>query len=409
MKSITVKKKVRLRRQKLSAGETMFLALWLLYQVTYILMVQSEYRYIIPSASSVFNRLQLPIIAALFCKILFFDNKLNYRIIWSVVVFLLVFISARNCGNYHILTACAFALGYKGVDTRRFITLDIWIKIVLIVFVIGSCLLGIIPNYTIVTGAGEVEKAAFGFYHPNVLGNYALAALLEWLYLNYKKFTWRHSVIYLGVIALLYSVCRARTAIYSAVLILVLMLCIKLFPGLSVKRKFVRFLLVISAPLCAAASFFAGYFYRSSSAVWAALDSLLTTRIRMMHYFLSNDGISLLGQSIEIVGSREARTVGTVSIILDNSYVKLGIMYGVVVLALICIFYSRFNHTLLLRDNYALLLLSCYYIFLGIAENYFFIPAFNITFVLIFTFEGNVRKQVAGSFKRKIGFRFSRR
>ncbi len=98
-------------------------------------------------------------------------------------------------------------------------------------------------------------------------------------------------------------------------------------------------------------------------------------------YYLNTYGISLFGQPIETVSMKSAGMDVTKWMGLDNSYLMIGIKYGIVALVLFGIGFYLLGTELKKEDDIAGAIVTILIIFVGVTENY--LVAINYNFCMI--------------------------
>lgn len=126
-------------------------------------------------------------------------------------------------------------------------------------------------------------------------------------------------------------------------------------------------------------------YYRTESSVWYALNKAMSGRLYYASYYWQQYGPSLLGQQIELVSSRAAGH--NQSLILDSCYAKLVIMFGVVPTVILLGALMRQIRNAVEMKDYQLLVIVLYFCLLGLFENYFIRPAYNITLLLLLYYD----------------------
>ena len=297
-----------------------------------------------------------------------------------------------NRSNRTFLVYMLFILAFKAVksDFRRLVRLDLKLKILLMLFVLLMCFLGIIDDYSCVWGSGLV-KHAYGFYHPNTLGILFFAILVEWLYLRYKKMIIFEWVMVLAGTYLMYRIAASRTATYTFCVIYLLFIIAQKWPEF-LKFKISKSLFVVLTPVFTILSWCALVLYINGNALAQAINTFTTQRLRYAANFYTEYGISIFGRDVEFVSSRAAQLQGISSEILDIAYIRGPILFGAVFTVLILLGYmilikigldANTDHSGIDGINIGLAFFVIYYVILGLGENYLLNPIYCVPMLLI--------------------------
>lgn len=241
---------------------------------------------------------------------------------------------------------------------------------------------GVEDNVQIRAITGAVRHS-FGFVSHNTFANNVAIACL--LYYYFKSETWkvRHSFIYLLIACFVYSQTSSRLAIAIIVLLSVSGILNNFFYEHGKIRKCIYFLAKWLYFFFATLNI-VGFKYLASnvgSTLYYALNAFFTTRVRWGVYYLNTYGISLFGQPIETVSMKSVGMDVTKWMGLDNSYLMLGIKYGIVALVLFGIGFYLLGTELKKEDDIAGAIVTILIIFVGVTENY--LVAINYNFCMI--------------------------
>ena len=111
-------------------------------------------------------------------------------------------------------------------------------------------------------------------------------------------------------------------------------------------------------------------FYSDQSAFWQLVDSVFTKRFQYASYCLKEFGLSLFGQALPFVSSIEAQTSETTKLILDNSFMRALLYYGIIPGGMfLAIYFQALNLSLKKRNEKLAVSLFILAVF-GISERY---------------------------------------
>lgn len=401
-RQISLKKFSKDRRVSLKAF--LYYGAWILFSTVYIVYQQSEFAYY-SHASSIYKVASYLTILILFSCI-FVDSQFRIKELY-IYAFLMILMSLiyLNYSNRTFLVYMLFIWAFKFTNFEQLIKLDLKLKTVLLLFILSMCFIGVIDDYSSVWGSGIV-KHAYGFYHPNTLGIICFSILIEWLYLRYKKMKMIEWLAILAIAYLMYHIAASRTASYTFMVVYWLFVIAQKWPYFF-KLKLVKGMLIILTPLFAVLSWGGLFLYINGNAVAQAINTFTTQRLRYAANFYSEYGVSIFGRDVEFVSSRSAQLQGISSEILDMSYIRGPILFGIVFSVLVFVGYMiliknclnakqdccKIGVTNIGGTNIGLVIFTIYYVILGLGESYLLNPIYCVPMVLILNVFTGVQKK----------------
>lgn len=334
-----------------------------------------------------FYTVELICVVLVAVKIIFYDHHVWKIWFLLMCVLAILLLSAWRCGDHSLFMAGVFAAGMKRIDFRKLLKIDLICKIIITLLIITLCNLGLFENYS-TTVNGSV-KYSLGFYHPNMLGAIVGAILIEYLYLRFYKFGLIDLFIYMGVMLWLVQITKARTMLLMQCIIFAVFIVLRRAVSFEISRKFPQLIIKLIVVFYTGITIFCIYSYERSNDIWYMFNQWFSGRIYLAQYYWDTYGACLFGQKIRTVSSRINDE--SITLILDSSYTKLIVMYGISVLVLLCIGYFFLFKNLLERKNLPLLAIAIYFCTIGLSENYFMRPAYNLTLLLLIFYTENVQ------------------
>lgn len=170
----------------------------------------------------------------------------------------------------------------------------------------------------------------YGFCHRNVLAANVVALCLAWFYLRYRRMKFWDAVLWCGAAAVMYRFALSRTGLIVLLLTVASMLLFRWKQrALFALPKFQKYVMGAFLGLLAV-SVLGTVFYPGDSGFWQFVDGIFTKRFRFAHQCLEEYGLSLFGQRLPFVSSMEAQSTDAARLILDNSYMRALLSYGVI-------------------------------------------------------------------------------
>lgn len=282
-----------------------------------------------------------------------------------------------------ILLILLFLIAAKDIDIKHFITVDMRIRIVIIIALFILSITGVIANYS-----GQINgtlKYAFGWQHPNTCASTIILVLLEWMYLKWNKFRWYNWLITAIVITFLMKFIASRTSLISFGIVCIWFVFIRHVKQKKhpIIHKLLGIMYTMSYFIIALISFIVVAEYQNRTTLGRVLNRLMTSRLKLSSYYLSNYGISLWGQSIATTSSRQALLSGTAYSGIDMAFINLIVQYGAIYTLIFLLFYTYLCYKLYQSGHYQELLLVLFFAIVGFASSAMTIFYRNFTMIFI--------------------------
>ncbi len=298
-----------------------------------------------------------------------------YYCIVIPIIMVILFLSAIKISNFDILLTILLVLLAKDVDYYKIVNTYFITMCIICAFVIVSSYVGItvdwIVNFTYGTGH------SMGFNHPNNLGVIILSIVASWLYLYPNvKFPLLFGVPTIAGL-IIWKIAAART---SAILLLAIPWLIFLFKSTK-KFNFQNILkwefwIVILA-------FLLSIYLMYRIGLRGSMNNF-ESRFNMPYILYNQYGINLFGSKLPLVGSREALQYKVQSIILDNAYLRVLLINGILTTLIIIGLYAVLINNAYKSKKYILLIIIVLFIVEGFMEQFFLYAEFNFTILATF-------------------------
>ncbi|MBU7478904.1 MULTISPECIES: hypothetical protein [Lactiplantibacillus] len=294
----------------------------------------------------------------------------------SIAVGLLIyFLSSEGIFLLFIL----LIIGKTNLSFKNIIFFDFLSKLfaTLSVMLLGAS--GIIPTLIATRGFGSDNtlRHSLGFTQYNVLGALILSMLLEWIYIRSGKFGLFDYLGSVAILILLNNFVDSRSSVIIGVVGLILNFSIY-FVKIALKKKFFRIIIgtayieVALISILIANSFQAGI----GTGIWDRVNALLSSRISIAQFYLQSSGFSILPKELPTY-------LNTGVVVLDNTYIYLGIKLGIIALVIFLVFMTILGRYLVVkRDYYGVIIFICFAIY-GIMESTLFYCSINFLIVFL--------------------------
>lgn len=299
-------------------------------------------------------------------------TKFNFKSIIKVMIitsiFFLSYYVTKDLGIIFILL---FVIAAKHINLKNFITYDLIIKIIFLIFIILLYYLGLTQNNTIYDSL-RGTRYAFGFGHPNTFAVYILNICSDLVYLNYGK---KNIKVYFILLLLGYFIdrfCDSRTSFFVIIISIFLSLSINKLSKFKLNKKIITYIFPVALFITV---LFVSYFINNpGNSLLKSVDRLLSYRLSLFSTFYQAYPIKLFGN--EFINYNTCVSLST-CYVLDNIYLTLILKYGLLLTILLCLgFVARFKMALK-NNEMSLVICLLIYIIHGFMENSLFILSYN--------------------------------
>ncbi len=291
------------------------------------------------------------------------------------------YLGSRDFGLGELAILCIASLK---VDSRRLLSCYIWVKSIAFFATILLWWLNILP--TLYYWNGQNYYLTYGFCHRNVMGANVAFLCLAWFMTRYRRLRIWDVTAWLLVALFLYRIAFSRTTLLFIVITAVGIFFYQLIEEAWINPAVLKKVLIILFFAMIVISLYCMAAYNSGSSIWRQLDTFLTTRIRSGNYVYEAYGTHPFGQDLPFVSSIQAQETGTTKLILDNTYMRLLLYYGLVPFLIVSMGVAA-----ILRgtcDNGQLILAVCLLLVavFGLSERYMMDAYYNFPLLIGFPY-----------------------
>lgn len=298
----------------------------------------------------------------LFLKLIVTDYSIK-EIMWMAAIVLLLGINFLRNGERTLLLTVLGILGAKNVNTNKVFLYALWIKVVLTIGTISLAAAGIIENEMVTLPKGDVhiDLYCFGYLQPNIA--YAnLFSIVVLAILAYRdKLKW---YIYVGFSLLMIGaykilVCRTGLLVWGVLCVMFLIYHIlKRSKNGQIMKGYLASL-CLAPVMLAVLSFVLPLWGANNEAIGRLLTYFLTGRMRIIHEYLKDVGILVLGH----IPRQD----------FDNSYFHIWYNYGsILFLIFMFVFILSMWYCIRKEKNYEVMIL-------GVMSLYAFMEKFPLS------------------------------
>ncbi len=273
---------------------------------------------------------------------MFIKDKYSLKtILFMLSMFLLFGISYCNNSYSEVIIFLLLILGIKGIDFDKIVTCHFFVYASIMVLSIICALFGIIENYSVYEVA-RGYRYALGNTYPTDFAAGMLYLLLDFWYIKRKDWKFRYTVFWAILSYITYEVTDGKTTFMLASLVLMLTVIYQVNSGRKLlNSNFVRMISAVAFPLFACISIIIQATYGKINNVFLQrINGALNNRIAYGYEAIEEYGIPLFGTRVEMYGGGWNTSTSEKYFYVDNGYLQLTLLYGLVLLASLCIGFS---------------------------------------------------------------------
>ncbi|KRM13278.1 hypothetical protein ABTQ33_03850 [Paucilactobacillus suebicus] len=371
-------------------GQTIYITAFIIYLVSAFLKTSM----ITPAYFSIhlLNYCAYLAIALLFLKLAFFTSYSFEQILFTGFVLLFFGLSWMKSSSPLAFYTGAFLVSASDIDFDEIIKTYFVVGLVMLVVVIALAELHVIKNLVYVRG--DKIRESFGILYPTDFASHVFYLVLSYLYIKKGQIRTGSYIFIFLIGILIYVLTDARLdSVLIFLVIPVNLICSKYAfkdggSGLSIADT-----IWPATGIFAYFAIFSTIFFKNES-IFAILNRLISSRISLSHLGYMKYGIPLIGQRIKehgwggSSGYKNFNAGGGLHqyFMLDSSFVRLLLIYGVVVFISVIAVVAIMAYQATAMKDYVfvgilfLISLSCLIDqhMLEIAYNPFYIAAYSI-------------------------------
>ena len=302
-------------------------------------------------------------------KIALFSTFRKDECICAILIGIVALGSVLGSRDFALMEFFIIMLAAKGESPRRLVMVFAVIKAAALLLTLFFWRIGLLTAIYY-----QDDKVGFyntyGFCHRNVLAANVAVICLAWFYLRYKRLKLWDVIVWTVIALLTFRYAISRTGMIVILLIIFGMYLVRKKRSWILHVSSFRKLLLLGFLLMIGVSIFGTIFYSDQSAFWKLVDSVFTKRFQYANYCLKEFGLSLFGQALPFVSSIEAQTSETSKLILDNSFMRALLCYGIIPGGMFLVIYFQALNLSLKKRNEKLAVSLFILAVFGISERY---------------------------------------
>lgn len=302
-------------------------------------------------------------------KIGFLSSFTTRELIITGVTLLLGCISFFTTDDFGLCEFFIIAIASKDITPRKLVSVFLKIKGIAVALTLALYATGILPTLHYLDDAVGSYNT-YGFVHRNVLGANMAILCLAWFYLRYRDLDKWDLILWCALAAVTYKLAISRSSLITMLLIIAGVSLYKYFEPRLMKMKHTEKILLGTFLGLFAVSLICTILFDGDSSFWNRIDRIFTKRFRFSNQCLVDHGITLFGNDIPFLSSMDAQNADKRKLILDNSYMRAILFYGIIPGGVYLYgYYQAFKNAIAKKES---ALIICLFIFTvyGFSERY---------------------------------------
>lgn len=276
----------------------------------------------------------------------FIINKYSRQQLAIIVGFLGTSIVTRFVsGSSPTFDLLVFLVLLKNIPIKSVFKIILGSQVFSFFLVIVMYRLSIIPDRVVVRSG--IIRSSLGFWHPNTTGMIFLSIFLLSMVLAKQKYEYIFLAFFNILATYLVNITASRTMQILVLVATIGFVCVRLLNFDKVSNKFIAKVVLLVFILCIFLSYLFALMYKPQNQLLSNLNTLLSGRLRLGNLFVEEYSLSLFGTRIlyNTPNSSYQAVFGLVYRVLDNSYLKYLLNFGVLSLTTISIIlYQSFKN-----------------------------------------------------------------
>ena len=266
-------------------------------------------------------------------KFIWHNTYTKKEMIWAGII-LFAFLMPALLTEYRFLWYTGFLIvGAKDIDFDKILKvyLTIGITIMLAAFVASQC--GWIKNlqYAVIRGDEWIIRNSFGSVYPTDFAAHMFYIAIAGICLSENKISWGKIINFVVLAAFVLDKCGARTSAICMVLMVILLVAVMYLKD-KMKTNVIYHVMNFSTIALAGVFISLVHVFDTTKEWIVKLDTALSGRLLISNKAIKLYDYKLFGQNIVEVGLGRAEGIRDDYFFLDNSYIRIALLYGVVLL-----------------------------------------------------------------------------
>ena len=378
--------KMKRRMQKWEAVKPNVLLFYICYSV---FIISTMFKQVLVLGDVMGQIYQICLVLLALTCIVSISRMPKKKMLLLYLITLLIFVTKITTGSSILLSLWLLIVAGRNIKFDDIVKYDLMIKIPALIIL--PCLYFSGLTYTNIYHRDGEIRHSMGFANPNTFSTYVMAALAEILYLRRNNLGIFDILLVIVSIFLIDYYADSQTQITCIIVLAVILFINKMTKKKhrSIKANVFKnigtfiidhaFSILLILSLC-----IVGVYSLSPNGAKESLNELSHNRTMFASEMMNEYDVNLFGQKVELIYGDRARQTGEDVRSLDNAYVYLLLMYGLVVTVLYAFFMKKYMQRARLEGNIIRYIMLIYLVG-GLMEHFLLLPQTNI-FLLYFSY-----------------------
>lgn len=264
----------------------------------------------------------------------------------------------------------------KNIELKKFIKYDLLIRILFLAIVVALYFAGGTDNYFMYRSNGTI-RSSMGVAHPNDFGAYLMIICFDYIYLKQNNIKVIDYFILVAVSFIISFFSDSKTSQFSILLLVSIIIITNINKNRIFEKKIVQIIIKNIFVILTIFIICMSTMYKNNSEISKRFNKVFSNRVSLASKTLENYDIKLFGNSIKFITTKEALETKKTAYVLDNAYMNILMVYGIVAYLISMIASYLLNRKLLLEKEYKLLSIFIVLYFYGFNETGLFKIQFN--------------------------------
>lgn len=352
------------KKDTLVGRERIFSFIFIIYGIL-SLLYWSQYAGMLPVINTIYLYYQIISVPILF--IIFVCSRPTYKVIISAIITFLFVVYATIIERTPIfLMFISFFYAGRGINYKAILKKDIIFKVITFLGVYLGYRVGYLGNLIIHRDGGL--RQSLGFKYPTYVMYVVLIIAVEWLLIRGSKITWQEIVMLLFIGGFINKFADSRgefIALFIACIGDILVNKSKKIQNVILNNKIIKICLLIFPEIICLLSYILISTINTFNPMYSIVNKFTSNRLNIFQYYLNEYGIGIFPRKLAL---NYLNYDGSWLDVIDNSYLYLGILFGIVVLLIYLIIFSFLMKNAIDNENATLIAIMCAFVILNMVE-----------------------------------------
>lgn len=352
------------KKNKLTWREKWLFLIFIIYGVL-SLLDWSQFDGLIPELHIIYLYYQIITVPILF--ILFLGSHPSHKIlIPAIIIFLFALYATIVESTPIFLMFVSFFYAGRNIKYRVLFKTDIVFKIITFLGIYFAYRIGYLTN--VVVNRGEGIRQSFGFKYPTYVMYVVLIIAIEWLLIRKEKITWLEVIIILVIGSFINKFADSRgetIALFIACIGGLLLSKFIKIQDFCLNNKIVKVCLIILPEIICLLNYILVSTINIANPLYNIINKFTSSRLNIFQYYLNEYGLRFFPRKLAL---NYLNYNGSWLDVIDNSYLYLGILFGVIILLIYLGIFSFLIKNAIDNKNVTLIAIMCAFVILNMVE-----------------------------------------